>query len=372
MEPLNNRTIQHFLNFISNGEGRIQIDEPIGFDAAEFVDKQEDGRYGRDVSFSGGEIDFGFPNSSGHRFGYQFALLITYDLLFGYESEVQYILQDTSGREYVVGQLDYFTKETDQITYFNSTVIQSTQQATVKRRKDIAIDLFGLEDLDDNVIAPVTTSNLLLEAKPIIQKSSWGVSLPYWTQTAGATPTSDDVFNQNPFTSITNSEINDTIRFIERGLMRSNPTDTDFYDQIFNTGWINAQEDLSNITFNIKGVVLSFFIATGTDFNDNWGTGGVKINFDRYVLPIGQDNYVRADLYPNDNFPYTQRDNLPFTVEFIGNENIGRFGDFSGTADRYDVTITDITVTLDAGIPRDHRLSTLFNIERINTITEKT
>ncbi len=365
-EILDTRSVQHFLNFITNGEGIIQIEEPISFDAAEFTLEQEESRYGRDVSFSGGEFEFGFPNSVGTGLGYQFDLLITYDTIYGFESQVEYLLKDTDGNTYVIGELDFFTKSTDQITYFNTTVIQSTKQAIVKRRSDIGVDLFGTEDLDDNTIAAIGTSNILLEAKPVIQTSQWNVSLPYWTGTGDNTTINR--FNQNPFTSITNSGIEDTVAFIDRAIEESQPTDTDFYNKVFDTSWINAQEDLSNISNVLDNIVLSFFIATGSDFNDDW-TFSPFIVYQQYVFEIGKDDYQQADVYPDGN-TVTQSDNLAFTVEFIGNESINRFGSFTGTADRYDVTITNATIPLTAGIPRSHRLCTLFNIERTNTIVE--
>ena len=364
-EPLNTRTIQHWLNFITSSEGMIQIDEPVGFDGANFVVNQEEGRYGRDVSFAGGEIDFGFPNSTGHRYGYQFALLTTYDRISGYESEVQYILRDST-TDYVVGEVDFVTKKTDGFTYFDTKIIQSTKQAVVKRRSKIGVDLFGTEDLDGNTITAIGTSNILLEAKPTVEKSKWGVTLPYWTATGDNTTINR--FNQNPFTSITTSEIQDTISFIDRAIEESVPTDTDFYNKVYDTGWIDAQEDLSVVTNDLTSIVMSFFIATGSSFNDDWLTTP-SIRYQQYVFPIGQEDYQQVDVYPSGN-SFTQNTNLAFNSVFIGNESISRFGSFSGTADRYDVTITDTNISLNEGVPRGFRLCTLFNIRRTNTIVE--
>ena len=91
----------------------MQIDEPIGFDAAAFVVQQDKDRYGRDVSFSGEEIDFTFSNIK-NIYGHYFEKLVQYDTIYGFESQVQYIIED-NGVEYIVGDIDFVTKESDQI-----------------------------------------------------------------------------------------------------------------------------------------------------------------------------------------------------------------------------------------------------------------
>lgn len=363
-EILDTRSVQHFLNFITNGEGEIQVDEPIGFDAAEFVLEQEDKRYGRDVSFSGGEIDFGFPNSAGSKLGYQFDLLKTYDTIHGFESQVEYLLKDTDGNTYVIGELDFLTKKTDGITYFDTTVIQSTTQIILKRRSDIGVDLFGTEDLDDNTITAIGTSNILLEAKPVIQVSAWNAVLPSFNDTiAGAS-----IMHLTPFQGATETGIETTAGPVFNKVDDQN-INADFYEDVFNNFWISSQEDLSNITITISNLVVSFFIATGSDFtNDDWQTSAI-ISFDHYILPIGLDSYSQSDVYPDGN-SVTQSDNLSFTTEFIGNESIDRFTGLSGTADRYDVTFDDVTITLVEGIPRGHHLTSLITIARNNTLID--
>lgn len=362
-EILNTGKVRHFLNFITHGEGEIQIDEPIGFDAAEFTLEQESGRYGRDVSFSGGEIDFGFPNSAGTGIGYQFDLLKTYDTISGWESEVQYLLKDSDGNTYVVGEIDFLTRQSDGITYFDAKVIQSSTEIILKRRSDIDIDLFGTIDLDDNVITAIDTSNILLEAKPVIQASAWDITWAASVDTFGI----DTRMHLTPFQGATQTGIKITSGPLFRGVDATD-VNSNFYTDVFNNQWISAQEDLSNVTITLSSIVVSFFITTGSNFtNDDWQTGE-EITFEHYLLPIGLETYSQSDVYPAGN-SFTQSDGLVFTTEFIGNEDISSFT-VSGpnNADRYDVTFTDVVLTLDEGIPRGFHLTSLFKIARNNTL----
>lgn len=118
-DQLNNRVIEHYLDFISDGFGMVQIDEPVGFDASMFTSEQEDGRYGRDIYFSGDdEIDFTFTSVK-NNYGFYFDKLIEYDKIYGFEMEVRYLLRDVETDEYyIVGQLETKQKKTDQWSYF--------------------------------------------------------------------------------------------------------------------------------------------------------------------------------------------------------------------------------------------------------------
>ncbi|MCP4984851.1 MAG: hypothetical protein GY928_01940 [Colwellia sp.] len=342
-EPLNLRSIEHWLNFISGGEGMIRVDELIGFDSADFVFKQEEGRYGRDISFSGGETDFEFPNSAGSQYGFQFDLLTTYDTIYGYEAQVEYILREGT-TDYVIGELDFFTKETDQITYFRTKVIQSTTEAILKRRSKIAVDLFGTEDLDGNTIDAISTSNILLEAKPVLQVSKWTASLPYWTSTFTIILGNQEQqrFHQNPINSITQGEIENTLAGFERSV-EGITIDTQFYNDVYNIPWIEAQEDLSPVTIDITNTVISIFTSTQSTYTD----------------PISLRSWI-FEVDSPDSPISSQFDDLSYTSDYIGNESVDRFGDFEGNAHRHDITLDATQITLDEGIQRGHRYCAMF------------
>ena len=123
-----------FLNFKNDNTGRVEISEPVKFDSANFVIEQDKKRYGRDVFYGNEEVSLEFykgiyENGLTH----EFERLIQYYNDFGFESEVEFIVQ-LDNIDFVVGILDFELAETDQIEYFKTKVIQNTKQAIVKRR----------------------------------------------------------------------------------------------------------------------------------------------------------------------------------------------------------------------------------------------
>lgn len=185
--PINTGTYRHYLNFKKMNFGKIEISEPIGFDAANFVLMQDEQRYGRDVTYMNEEIALTFIKGYFNRIatGYydqygRFVRNLThgfYQLLecfhkVGFEAEVEYILEK-DGIEFVTGVLDYSNAETDLIKEFKCKVIQNTKKALVKRRKDVEVDVYSDVDCDLNPITPLAPVNILLKAKPTFQTSVW-------------------------------------------------------------------------------------------------------------------------------------------------------------------------------------------------------
>lgn len=162
-----------FLNFKNDSTGRVEISEPVKFESSNFVIEQDKKRYGRDIFYGNEEVSLEFykgiyENGLTH----EFERLIQYYNDYGFESEVEFIVQ-LDNIDFVVGILDFELSETDQIEYFKTKVIQNTKQALVKRREDINVDVFSNVNLDDEPIAPITTQKILLKAKPVLQNSEW-------------------------------------------------------------------------------------------------------------------------------------------------------------------------------------------------------
>lgn len=184
--PLENKEFKHYLNFLNDRKILVEISEPVKFDASEFFLGQNDG-YARDLTFMNDEIDLEFyegfyePTDTPYalpngiivdKLGHAFEWLLEYDRTFGFQSQVEYILE-RNGVQFSLGELNFEGRETDGYTYFKCKVVQATKRALAKRREDIKIDGFANEDLDGNAITPLTTTNILLKAKPVIQKSKW-------------------------------------------------------------------------------------------------------------------------------------------------------------------------------------------------------
>ena len=263
-EPLNIRNeVRHYLRFVTNNDGRFEIDEPFGFDGVDFVVKQESGRYGRDVSLAGGEVDFTFVNQE-NILGHKFDLLVEYYQIYGYEADVVYELSvDGGDTYYVIGNLDFETAETDQILSFSCQVIQETPQAIIKRRLNTKINLFGDTDLDGNSIEPVETVRMLLKAKPVIQESEWFVPAPLVIITRNIVGTETPRFSA--INAISLSGIPDTLSWIMDG--DTQPEDIRL---------IASTTDLSNLTLTFADVTiirgdgsgsLSLRYRVGEDYN---------------------------------------------------------------------------------------------------------
>lgn len=340
------------LNFITNGEGIVTIAEPEGFDGVDFNLKQKEKGYGRDISFAGGEVQFTFYRMNNH----YFETIMYYFETFGWESEVKLIIEK-EGIDNIIGDLDFKEADTDQLEYFSCKVIQDTNRAILERRADVKVDVFSSENIDGDAILPISTENILVKSKPITQISNWGVSIPFWAFTGNIV--TFRVLHQNPLNVVEGYEIADTLSFLDRYIITSagnSPTSL----QLKNFAIIEAQDNLSNITITIENLLISYFIETGGDFDDNNILVGIPVE-PEIRLYIGTDDNVQSiSLYTSP---------LTFTKEFIGNESIDRFGDFTGTADRWDLTFDTRTINV-GNIPRGFSLYAIFFMGRYNTITE--
>jgi len=178
----------HFLKFKNKPfPGKLQISEPVKFDGATFTVEQGANRYGRDIRYGNEEISLIFwkgefePSTDYTQYPdgtliyyltHGFEYLIEWDKEFGFESEVEYILEK-DGQEFTTGVLDYQLRRTDGKTYFECKVIQQTTLSLVNRLADTKIDVFSNKDIDENAITPIATENILLKAKPKVGVSSW-------------------------------------------------------------------------------------------------------------------------------------------------------------------------------------------------------
>src|SRR5690606_32538593 len=100
---------------------------------------EESGRYARDVMFSIDTIDFN-PTVEIDGLTHRFDQIINIYNLRGFEANILYIIQ-IDNVDYVIGQLDFVTAETDKLKYFRCKIIQDSIQARLKRHVDTKIDL---------------------------------------------------------------------------------------------------------------------------------------------------------------------------------------------------------------------------------------
>ena len=162
-----------YLNFKNDATGLVEITEPVKFDGASFTVEQDKGRYGRDISYGNEEVSLEFYGGifdNGLTMG--LTQLLDYHKTYGFESEVEFILKK-NGVNFTIGLLDFQMAKTDLLTYFECKIIQENNRAIINRRKEINVDVFSDKDLDLNTITPLTTENILLKAKPVLQASEW-------------------------------------------------------------------------------------------------------------------------------------------------------------------------------------------------------
>lgn len=180
--PIDTNSFQHFLE-IRGVE--YEIIEPNNFDQSNFKIIQDDiardtflGNEETPLEFTKdyeGETDVYMDNNgvliSHLRSG--FYLLSQENKDYGSEADAKYIVKK-DGVNFTPFNVDFSKDfETDGETYLNCRVIQNTNQALIKKREDVTIDLLATEDLDDNEIDAIPIQRMLLKAKPIYGLSEW-------------------------------------------------------------------------------------------------------------------------------------------------------------------------------------------------------
>lgn len=250
--------IKIYINFITEGQGERQIQEPDGFDASKFSIEQEDKRYGRDILFAGGESNFGLNNRSKH----YFELVLKYFEIYGFEAEAELIFR--SGTIEKVYDIDFATMTTNQVDVIQFKAIQKSKEILLKRRSDVNVDLLSPNTLDKLPIFPCTIQKVFQYAKPLTNVSKWKQpkSKTYIQGGAGGSTIRKFNFaNQVVFDGISN-----TLSFIQGGGQRR-----DF-------GYIEAQDNITNLTLRVFN-----FSVTSREISESYPLGNSGWNL-RYAI----------------------------------------------------------------------------------------
>lgn len=143
--------------------------ELVGYDAIDFNLNQEEDRYGRDWWFAGnGMIKLELTKHSNYDAFVKFEELYE---KYGFEADIKFRVTD--GTESFIGNVDLLGIEYNGHDVFKFNVNQETEEALVKKRTDMPINIFGSEDLDGNFSQPVFPQSMLLPAKQIFRESVW-------------------------------------------------------------------------------------------------------------------------------------------------------------------------------------------------------
>lgn len=302
------------LNFISDGTGIKTISEPIGFDSIPFTLKQDDKRLARDVFFGGdNENKFEFYRMRDH----EIDLLFYYHETYGWESEVKLIIEK-DGIDNIIGDLDFANAETDLLEYFKCTIIQDGNQALLKRREDVDVDLFSNESIDGEEIAPVSTDNVLVKALPTNQESRWELPESY----AGSVEASinitrgDRYYALNPCVNLVSSSVEDSYTILSP-LSNQYKNESSIRDVISSEySIVSALNNLRNVTVNI--IDLDFFAET---FNTGGG-GSNGYTACVFELRHGADYHtaervVFFDEAVNDGDSFSKIQNYSYNIDFL-------------------------------------------------------
>ena len=254
--------MRYYLDFKSDGYGRKEINEPFGTNEIKFTLKQrtDGGGMARDVSFSGGGLEFEFTDMRDH----ELKQLLYYNARFGYESVVELTLEIDETNKYVC-DLDFATAETDDLTYFKCKGIEDNKLQIIKARKKTKVDLLKNTDIDGNFIQPLVPQNMLILAKPVIQSTKWEQPNDFSLK---MTSQSTVYFQVNPCISLINYELDNSFSFFNSAEARPN----DPFD-ISNFLLITAKNNLNNINISIRDLLVNF-----TTDVDNGGNGFVEFS----------------------------------------------------------------------------------------------
>jgi hypothetical protein len=323
----------NFKHFLIYDSERIEVLEPIGFDASSFIVEQDKKKWGRDIYKGNEEISLEFGNEIGTPLDTQrvlnngmilrhknsgLDLLLNANNEFGAEAVVLYEIEKDNV-SFTVGELDFGTAETDNLTYIKLKVIQETELAKIKRREKIKIDAFSDKDLDKNTITPIQTHKLFMKAKPITQSSEWesnGVAstgLARYTASGTASSPIPTISNLNSGVNNANEVnkygIENTLSFISNNYALNS---IGFPNDGLNFTYLEAVNELTNIKINITDIVAY----SNSEIEDESelitsASGNVKL-----VIKYGFDSDNGTDMTSIELY------NRSFGMTALGNESV--------------------------------------------------
>jgi len=304
--PLETSSFKHYLRFLSLGRTDLyQISEPDGFTKAQFEKVQEPKKYARDTNYCA--IDkITFPNTTAEFTGvfqqinpqgdsseyldYGFQWLQSINNEFGFESNIEYVIEKDNV-QFSVGVLDFTEKDlTDGYTYFSCKLIQNSQIADYKRHLDTKFNAFSDKNVRNETITPIPTFNLLHKALPLAQESIWtyGLSDP-------KTFLLDAESSFNFSNAIQKSEIRSTLSYIQGA---GQPNDFKY---------LKAVDEFFDVKIDFKNILIQQFDNGVIGLNGNV-TLAVKVGTNAVV---GETTYIIDQIFVNEQFNNSYTLNIP-------------------------------------------------------------
>lgn len=226
------------INFKSDGSGIFETEEPINYNEVDFNLNQQEGRYGRDLDFSGGKVDFDFTQ---HKHSEIYDRLVRYYKEYGFEADAELIIE--KGSYNITGSIDFKSMEWKADNTFSCMVVSNTNDFLIKNRSNIEVDLFSDKNIDGETITPAPSMDVLIKAKPLRQTS-------VWENLEGNKIITMDLFGRlnafNYSSASTKFEIEDTLQWLN-----APDKNTPDIQSILNCMLISAKTELSNIAIDI-------------------------------------------------------------------------------------------------------------------------
>jgi len=312
------------LDFKSDNYGKKIIDEPFGTDAIKFSLNQrtDGGGMARDISFSGGDIQFEFTHMRDH----ELKQLLYYHRAFGFESKVVLTIEVDALNKYTC-DLDFATAETDDLEYFKCKGIQDGALQIIKRRKSVKVDVLSSVDVDGDFIQPLVAENMLLLAKPVVQTSRWKEEEPYVS-----VHTTRSYFNFARNQDYLNVEDSFTPFVVES-------TDVD----IENSPLITFKNTSKNLKLDIKAsfnnntylgakIRLFYYVGKKEDLFVGFTTNAILIN--ESTVAESTELSVNTSI----NIGLANRGDSVWVFVLLGKNNLGSYSDL--TVNNYDIKIS--------------------------------
>ena len=176
--PIYTNGFTHFLNLKSLGQSKLyQIFEPNGFDVANFLVKQNEGRYARDITYGAESQNLKFfsdtigqlteneqvINPLGQR---SFYLNSGYEWItetinrFGFEGTIEYILKKDA-LDFNIGVFDLANANLDGKTFIECNIIQNNQISDYKKHESTKLNLYGTKNIKNENITAATPIRFL-------------------------------------------------------------------------------------------------------------------------------------------------------------------------------------------------------------------
>lgn len=333
-----------YLIFSEQPNKRIQINEPVGYSEVDFNLDQRENKMGRDVSLSGGTINFKFTL---YRHGKEFENILYYAHRYGFEAKVKLIIVLSDSTEYI-GELDFLTAESNDFNYFQCPVIVQSETQVFRRRSETKVDLFSSVDTNGEFIQPLVPVNMLLQAKPSIQTSRW----------EQVTSSGDNILIIVPnYFSLTQSLMESGIEdsYVPFKFRSTNRVDMQI---------LEAKSMLKNVTISIKDLDIQLRTASS-------GNISASIRYIKTIENVDNSNPISLALYS------ATGGNMDITQDFL--VNIGDMqrgeklflylqastnGNSIATINKANITITSQSTAYNSIVPCFHAIDALNQISK--------